>query len=65
MNMVAGLVLIAVTVAMIYLARPSDGVSAPFLRVWVVGQLYLMTALVSAVIGVSLLISNWPLWPSG
>jgi len=61
MNMVAGLVLIAVTVAMIYLARPSDGVSAPFLRVWVVGQLYLMTALVSAVIGVSMLISNWPL----
>jgi hypothetical protein len=65
MNMVAGLVLIAVTVAMIYLARPSDGVSAPFLRVWVVGQMYLMTALVSAVIGVSLLISNWPLWHSG
>ena len=61
MNMVAGLVLIAVTVAMIYLAKPSDGVSAPFLRVWVVGQLYLMTALVSAVIGVSMLISNWPL----
>ncbi len=57
----AGLVLVAVTVVMMYLASPSDGVSAPFLRVWIVGQLYVMTALVSAVTGASLLISNWPL----
>lgn len=61
MNLVTGLMFIAVTVAMIYLAKPGDGVSAPFLRVWIVGQMYLMTALVSAVVGVSLLISNWPL----
>ena len=45
----AGLVLVAVTVVMMYLASPSDGVSAPFLRVWIVGQLYVMIALVSAV----------------
>ena len=31
MNMVAGLVLIAVTVAMIYLARPNDGAETPSL----------------------------------
>ena len=61
MNLVTGLVFIAVTVAMIYPAKPSDGVSAPFLRVWIVEQMYLMTALVSAVVGVSLLISNRPL----
>jgi hypothetical protein len=54
-------VLILVTVLMIYAARPSDGVSAPFLRVWIVGQLYVLTALVSAVMGASILISHWPL----
>ena len=61
MNLATGLVLVAVTVVMMYLARPSDGVSAPFLRVWIVGQLYVMTALVSAVAVAALLISNRPL----
>jgi hypothetical protein len=59
--MIAGVALVAITVAMIYLARPSDGVSAPFLRVWIVGQMYVMAALVSAVSGIALLVSNWPL----
>jgi hypothetical protein len=59
MYLVVGLLLLAVTVAMLLLARPSDGVSAPFLKIWIVGQAYVMTAMVSAVIGVTLLISNW------
>jgi len=59
MYLVVGLLLLAVTVAMLLLARPSDGVSAPFLKVWIVGQACVMTAMVSAVIGVTLLISNW------
>ena len=39
MNFTAGLILIAATVAMIVVARPADGESAPFLKVWIVGQI--------------------------
>ena len=60
MNFTAGLFLLAVTVAMIVVARPADGVSAPFLRVWIVGQVYALAAMVSAVIGVTILITTWP-----
>lgn len=60
MNFTAGLVLLAVTVAMIVVARPADGVSAPFLKVWIVGQIYALAAMVSAVIGVTILIIAWP-----
>jgi hypothetical protein len=60
MNFTAGLVLLAVTVAMIVMARPADGVSAPFLRVWIVGQVYALAAMVSAVLGVTILITTWP-----
>lgn len=59
MNMLFGLVLIVAAIGMIVLARPQDGVAAPFLRVWIVGQAYVMTAMVSAVLGATLVISNW------
>ena len=39
MNFTGGLVLIAVAIAMVVLARPADGESAPFLKVWIVGQI--------------------------
>lgn len=60
MSFTAGLFLIAVTVAMIVLGRPSDGVTAPFLKVWIVGQVYALVAMVSAVMGVTILITTWP-----
>jgi multisubunit Na+/H+ antiporter MnhB subunit len=60
MNFTAGLILIAVTIAMIVVARPANGESAPFLRVWIVGQLYALTAMVSVVIGVTIMIIAWP-----
>ena len=60
MSFTAGLVLIAVTVAMIVVARPADGELAPFLRVWIVGQLYALAAMVSAVLGVTIMIITWP-----
>jgi hypothetical protein len=52
-----GLVLIAITVAMIVVARPRDGVSASFLKVWVVGQVYALTAMAIAVMGATIAIS--------
>ncbi len=60
MNFTAGLILIAVTIAMVLIARPADGASARFLKVWIVGQLYALTAMVSTVIGVTIVISTWP-----
>jgi zinc transporter ZupT len=60
MSFTAGLVLIAVTVAMVVLARPADGVAAPFLKVWIVGQIYALAAMVSAVMGVTILITMRP-----
>jgi hypothetical protein len=60
MSFVLGLLLTAVTGAMVVVGRPADGISAPFLKNWFVGQLYALAAMVSAVIGVAILISAWP-----
>ena len=60
MNFTGGLILIAVTIAMIVVARPADGVAAPFLKVWIVGQVYALVAMVSSVLGITILIITWP-----
>ncbi len=60
MNFTAGLVFIAITVAMVVVARPADGVSAPFLKIWIIGQVYALVAMMSTVLGVTILISTWP-----
>ena len=61
MNFTLGLIFVAVAVAMVLLARPADGESAPFLKVWIVGQIYALTAMVSGVMGVTLVIIARPL----
>jgi hypothetical protein len=58
MSVALGLILLAVTVAMILVARPTDGESASFLKNWFVGQLYALGAMVSAVTGVTILVTN-------
>ncbi len=60
MNFTIGLVFIALAVAMVILARPADGQSAAFLKVWIVGQIYALTAMVSAVMGVTIVIITRP-----
>jgi hypothetical protein len=59
MGLSEGAILIAVAVVMIFLGRPK-GPIAPFLQVYIVGQLYVMTAMVLGVIGVVFLIVNRP-----
>lgn len=54
---VVGILLIALTVGMVLAARPVAGEPARFLRVWAVGQAYILTAMVSAVAGSTLIIS--------
>jgi hypothetical protein len=60
MVFVVGLILIAVTIIMVVLARPADGVVAPFLKSWVIGQIYTMAALGVGVLGISLALSDLP-----
>jgi hypothetical protein len=59
MGLTEGVVLIAVAMVMIFLGRPK-GPIAPFLQVYIVGQLYVMSAMVMGVLGVTLLIINRP-----
>jgi hypothetical protein len=59
MGLTEGVTLIAVAMVMIFLGRPKGPV-APFLQVYIVGQLYVMSAMVMGVLGVTLLIINRP-----
>jgi hypothetical protein len=56
-----GAALVVMTLAMIVVGRPRNGVSPFFLKVWFAGQLYILTALTSATIGAALMIANLPL----
>ena len=59
MGYVEALVLIAVAVVMVFLGRPKGPVS-PFIQVYIVGQIYVMTAMLFLVIGTAFLIIGWP-----
>ncbi len=47
--------------AMVWIGRPSKGAdSAPWLRIYIVGQLYVMSAMLCGILGVAILITKWP-----
>ena len=61
MNSIYGLALIAVAVGMVFLGRPGKGMdSAPFLKVWIVGQAYIIATIVCLVMGTTLIIQSLP-----
>jgi hypothetical protein len=60
MNFIGGVILVAVGVVMIFFGRARGGEQLPIFRVWIVGQLYLMTAMTLGVFGVAAIIVNWP-----
>ncbi len=57
---ILGAGLLAATLLMVLVGRPRGGDTAPFLRSWPVGQAYALTAMTSAIMGVTLIIANWP-----
>ena len=59
MGLTEGVTLIVIAIVLIFLGRPNGPVSR-FLQVYIVGQLYVMSAMVMGVIGVAFLIVNWP-----
>ena len=59
MGLTEGVTLIVIAIVLIFLGRPKGPV-APFLQVYIVGQLYVMSAMIMGVIGVAFLIMNRP-----
>ena len=60
MNFTGGLILIAIGIFMFFFGRARGGEPLSVFRVWIVGQLYIMTAMTLGVFGVAALIVNWP-----
>ena len=59
MNFTGGIILLAAGITMLYFGRARGGEQLPIFRVWIVGQIYVMTAMTLGVFGVSALIVNW------
>ena len=59
MNFIGGIILIALSVVMILLARPSaNGEPPAFLRNWLLGQLYAFVAMLMGLGGVAIIITK-------
>jgi hypothetical protein len=59
MNTTIGIAMICLAVAMIWLARPADGVSVPFFKkAWIIGQLYVMIAMILFILGAAAILGT-------
>ena len=59
MGFTEGVVLIVVAIVLVFLGRPNWPM-ARFIQVYIVGQLYVMTAMTMGVIGAAFVIAYWP-----
>jgi hypothetical protein len=59
MGFTEGFILIVVAIVLIFLGRAGGPVTR-FMQVYIVGQIYVMTAMTMGVIGVAFMIVNWP-----
>ena len=61
MTSIYGVALIALAIGMILVGRAPKGMdSAPFLRIWIVGQAYIIATIVCLVVGTTLIIQSLP-----
>jgi hypothetical protein len=59
MTSIYGVALIALAIGMIVVGRAPKGMdSAPFLKVWIVGQAYIIATIVCLVVGTTLIIQS-------
>jgi hypothetical protein len=59
-NHIIGIVLLVVAAGMVAVARPPARQDcAPFLRVWLIGQVYTLVALTIVIAGVGLVLPGW------
>lgn len=60
-QLVYGIGLLVLMGLMVWVARPRQGQDGvPWLRAYIVGQMYVMSAMICGIAGVALLIQNWP-----
>jgi hypothetical protein len=60
MTHIIGIILLVVAIGMVAVARPKAGQDcAPFLRVWLIGQVYTLVTLTIVIAGVGLVLSGW------
>jgi len=60
MDAVGGVGLIAIAVALLIVGKHRWGAPAPFIRIWIVGQLYVLAIMLIAVLGITAIIINRP-----
>jgi hypothetical protein len=60
MTLSGAIIMLAVGIVMIFFGRARRGEPLAILQVFIVGQLYLMTAMSLGVFGVAGIIVNWP-----
>ena len=60
MGFTGGIILLAIALAMIFFGKARKGKALPIFRVWIVGQAFVMSAMVIGVFGVAAIIVNWP-----
>jgi len=59
MTSIYGVALIALAIGMILVGRAPKGMdSAPFLKIWIVGQAYIIATIICLVIGTTLIIQS-------
>jgi len=59
-NFTGGIIMCAVAIAMIFFGRARGDEALHIFRVFIVGPLYVMTAMSLGVFGVAVVIINWP-----
>ena len=61
MNLLIGIILLLSGGGIVAVARPNSGgqYTMPLMHMWAVGQLYVLTALVLVVVGVSFCLMAW------
>jgi ABC-type nickel/cobalt efflux system permease component RcnA len=60
MNFTGGIILCAIAIAVLFFGRARGSEPLRIFRVWIVGQLYVMTAMSLGVFGVAVVIISWP-----
>ncbi len=60
MTLTGAIIMLAAGIVMIFFGRARRGEPLAIFRVFIVGQLYLMTAMSLGVFGVAGIIVNWP-----
>jgi hypothetical protein len=60
MNFTGGVILCAVAIAMLFFGRARGSEPLRIFHIWIVGQLYVMTAMSLGVFGVAVVIISWP-----